>query len=235
MNGGKLGIVLSVVLGFVVKMPLSSLTVAEAAPPIKVGVVAEWDFVGGQGVKRGAEMAIREINSAGGLLGRKVEGVFYDDKCDPGEAKNATERLLYNDKVDVVCGFWRSDLAIVCQPLIMETKKVFLIGGAASPILTVDRIKKDYNTYKYTFTGASHAFQNVLGITQGINASLKLGLGRIALMVEKAAWADPVYDYILKKYGEKMVYSTRFSTAATDFSVELAQQIPRWFHPDVEP
>jgi branched-chain amino acid transport system substrate-binding protein len=219
----RIRILLPVFIGLMVTLSLGFATFTEAAPPIKIGVVSEWDFVGGQGIKRGAERAIEEINSTGGLLGRKVEGVFYDDKCDPGEAKNATERLLYSDKVDVICGFWRSDLAIVCQPVVMEAKKILLLGGAASPMLTVDRIKKDYNTYKYTFTGASHAFQNVIGIAQGINSSLKLGLGKIAVMVEQAAWAGPVYDYLLKKYSEKIVYSTRFSTAATDFSVEFAQ------------
>ena len=66
MNGGRIAILLSVFMGCIVTMPFSALTVAEAAPPIKMGVVAEWDFVGGQGIKRGAEMAIREINSAGG-------------------------------------------------------------------------------------------------------------------------------------------------------------------------
>jgi branched-chain amino acid transport system substrate-binding protein len=195
----------------------------EAAPPIRMGGVSAWDFIGGQGVKRGTEMAIKHINAEGGLLGREVVGVFYDNKGDPGEGKKATERLLYRDKVDVIAGFWRSDLAIVAQPLIMEAKKIFIIGGAAAPILTVGRIKEDYDTYKYTFTCASHANQNKIAIEQGIISSINLGLGKLALVIEKAAWVEPVYKYFSEKYADKLVYATRFSTAATDFSVEFAQ------------
>jgi len=194
---------------------------AESAPPIKIGETSEWDYIGGQGTKRGVEMAIREINATGGLLGRKVEGIYYDNKTDPGESKNAVERLLYRDKVDVICGFWRSDLGIVAQPLIMEAKKIFLVGGCGTPVITHDRIKKDYNTYKYTFTTTSYLL--AISSEQGVIEAQKLGMGKIALLWEKAAWCDPWVDLWSKKYASKIVSSNRFSTTATDFSVEFAQ------------
>ena len=110
------------VMGLGILFLFAAVAGAQSGPPIKLGLNESWDFPGGQGAKRGTEMAIRAINASGGLLGRKVEGVLYDNKVDPNEAKNATERLLYKDKVDAITGFWRSDLAIVCQPLIMEAK-----------------------------------------------------------------------------------------------------------------
>ena len=195
----------------------------EAQPPIKLGVNSEWDYPGGQGVKRGAEMAIKDINAAGGLLGRKVEGVFYDNKADPGEAKKATERLLYRDKVDAICGFWRSDLAIVCQPLVMEAKKILLIGGASTPVITYDRIKSDYNTYKYTFTTTNNSHLLIVAFEQGIISAFNLGLSKLAIIAEKAAWSDPQYDFYMKKYANRVVYSSRFSTTAVDFSVGIRQ------------
>ncbi len=196
---------------------------AAPAGPIKVGVNSAWDYPGGQGVKRGGEMAIRDINAAGGLLGRKVEGIFYDNKVDPNEAKNATERLLYKDKVDVILGFWRSDLAIVCQPLVMEAKKILLIGGASTPVCTLERITKDYNTYKYTFNTTVTTFGTMQSMERGIIEGLKMGYTKIALLVEKAAWCDPLFDDWSKKYAKNIVYSTRFSTTATDFSVEFSE------------
>ncbi len=202
---------------------LLSGTAGAQSAPIKLGVNSAWDYPGGQGAKRGAEMAIKDINAAGGLLGRKVEGIFYDNKVDPNEAKNATERLLYKDKVDAVSGFWRSDLAIVCQPLVMEAKKLLLIGGAATPVITVDRIKQDYKTYKYTFATTSNSYLLMVAYEQGIQEALKLGLSKIALLVEKAAWCDPLYDDWVKRFSKNIVYSTRFSTTATDFAVEFAQ------------
>jgi branched-chain amino acid transport system substrate-binding protein len=202
---------------------LALTTGVEAASPIKIGVNSAWDYPGGQGTKRGAEMAIKHINAAGGLLGREVEGIFYDNKADSSEAKNATERLLYRDKVDVVAGFWRSDLGIVAQPLVMEAKKILLLGGGSSPIMTFERIKNEYETYKYTFTTTSNTFATAVGMEQGVISSLQAGLSKIALLVEKAAWCDPLFDAWMKKYADKIVYSTRFSTTATDFSVEFSQ------------
>jgi branched-chain amino acid transport system substrate-binding protein len=186
-------------------------------------VNSAWDYPGGQGVKRGGELAIRDLNAAGGLLGRKVEGIFYDNKVDPNEAKSATERLLYKDKVDVILGFWRSDLAIVAQPLVMEAKKILLIGGASTPVITLERIKQDYKTNKYTFTTTVNSYLTMISMEQGLVEAVKMGYGKIALLVEKAAWCDPLYDSWMKKYGNKVVYSTRFSTTATDFSVEFSQ------------
>jgi len=216
-------IVLSGIISCMIVMFFGLVPSTEAQPPIKIGQNSAWDYPGGQGLKRGVEMAIKDINAAGGLLGRKVEGVFYDNKVDPTEAKKATERLLYKDKVDVICGFWRSDLAIVAQPLVMEAKKILLIGGASTPVITYERIKQDYKTYKYTFTTTSNTYLTMIGMEQGVIEALKLGLGKIALMVEKAAWCDPLYDSWSKKYASKIVYSARFSTTATDFSVEFAQ------------
>ena len=43
----------------------------KAAEPIKMGVISAWDFIGGHGAKRGAEMAVRDINSAGGYWAAK--------------------------------------------------------------------------------------------------------------------------------------------------------------------
>ena len=219
----KKGILVAGVIGLGFLVFLAAPAGAQSAAPIKLGVNDAWDYPGGQGAKRGAEMAIKAINAGGGLLGRKVEGVFYDSKVDPNEAKNATERLLYKDKVDAITGFWRSDLAIVCQPLIMEAKKLMLIGGASTPVCTYERIKKDYKTFKYTFTTMVNTYTALVSFRQGIDAGLKLGLNKVALLVEKAAWCDPLYDEWMKQYAANIVYSTRFSTTATDFSVEFAQ------------
>ncbi len=217
---GKLSILGMVILALLL---ICSSGYAADKGPIKLGIISAWDFAGGQGIKRGAELAIRDINASGGLLGRELQGVFYDNKCDSDEAKKATERLLYKDKVDAISGCWRSDLAIVIQPLIMEAKKIFMIGGSSSPILTTERIGKDYNTYKYTF--AIEVSTNGLFESHetGIREGLKLGLDKIAVLVEKAAWCDPLYDDIMKKFKDNIVYSTRFSPTVTDFSIEYTK------------
>lgn len=160
--------------------------VANAQAPIKLGVISAWDFAGGQGVKRGATMAIDDVNAAGGVLGRKIQAFVYDNKGNTDEAKRVTERLLYNDKVDAIVGFWRSELAIACQPLIMEAKKIVFLTGASAPILTKERIKQDYNRYKYTFCtiGSSDRFATLFSLPI-IVARDKLGLSKIAFSGRK--------------------------------------------------
>jgi len=196
----------------------------EAAPPIKLGVISAWDYPGGEGVKRGAELAIRDINAAGGLLGRKVKGIFYDNKLQAGEAKKATERLLYKDKVDAVCGFWRSDLAIVCQPLVMEAKKILLIGGASTPVITFKAIKKDYENNKYTFTVVANSYFLASVLAKPLIIARKdFGLNKLAIIGEKAAWYDPLHQKFSKTFGDILVSESRFSPDATDFSVEFTK------------
>lgn len=192
---------------------------AEKAP-IKIGAISSWEIMGGLGVKQGTEMAVDDLNKAGGLLGRKLIGVYYDAKSNVDEAKKATERALYRDKADVIVAPHRSDLAIVTQPLVMESKKMFLIGGPASPILTNRRMKEDYETYKYTFATMTNSDFMAYTLYGGIDIARKMGLNKLALACEKAAWIDPIYDVIERKYADIIVYKTRFSTTASNFNTE---------------
>jgi branched-chain amino acid transport system substrate-binding protein len=197
-------------------------TSAEAASPIKVGLISAWDYAGGQGAKRGALMAVEELNASGGLLGRELKPIMYDNKLSADESKRATERLLYKDKVDVIVGYWRSDLAIVAQPLIMEAKKIFMVAGASSPVLTAKRIGQNYEIFKYTFSTEVNGLYHLGLFWKPVEiAQQKLGLKKVAILGEKAAWYDPLHERY-SKY-DNIVYETRFSPDATDYSVEYTK------------
>lgn len=58
----------------------------------------------GQHMKWGAEQAVDEINRKGGVLGRRISFVMQDSVCRPADSVAATERLLSQDKVDLVLG-----------------------------------------------------------------------------------------------------------------------------------
>lgn len=218
----KLKVTLAGILLCVVALALVLTANSEAAPPIKIGLISAWDYAGGVGAKRGAQMAVRDLNAAGGVLGRKLEPIMYDNKLSADESKKGVERLLYKDKVDVIVGFWRSDLAIVAQPLIMEAKKIFMVAGASSPVLTAQRIGKDYETYKYTFSTEVNGLYHLGLFWMPVEiAKKKLGLNKIALLGEKAAWYDPLHENYSKKKG--VVYEARFSPDAVDYSVEFTK------------
>lgn len=93
-------------------LALACCTSASAQPaPIKIGVLTS--FSGtlapvGQQVKWGFELAAKEINAAGGILGRQIQLIEEDDESNPTVAARKAEKLLQQDKVDFVTGMIHS-------------------------------------------------------------------------------------------------------------------------------
>jgi len=86
-----------------------------AQPPIKIGasLPLTGDFSEpGTAAKLGYELWVEQVNNAGGLLGRQVEFVLYDNASDPDTAVADYERLITEDKVDLVVGPFSSRLVI---------------------------------------------------------------------------------------------------------------------------
>src|SRR4051812_8859214 len=65
---------------------------AQAADPIKIGVIAETSAISGVGIPNAAKMAAEEINKAGGVNGRMIEIVDYDDHNSAVDAVRAFQR-----------------------------------------------------------------------------------------------------------------------------------------------
>jgi len=74
-----------------------------------------------------------DVNAAGGLLGRPVKLVYYDDRSDPGQVPGIYSKLLDVDKVDLVVSGYASTQVAAAMPIVMERKKVF-IGLSATAI-----------------------------------------------------------------------------------------------------
>ena len=81
--------------------------VAEAQPPIRIGSsVAQTgaNAALGQSQLRGYQLCVKHANDKGGVLGRKLELVLYDNGSDPATAVRLYEKLITQDKVDLVLG-----------------------------------------------------------------------------------------------------------------------------------
>ena len=79
--------------------------------PIKIGILSAFSgtYAGiGQQNRWAHEMAAREINAAGGILGRKIELVFEDEEANPAVATQKAEKLYQVDKVEFITGIVRS-------------------------------------------------------------------------------------------------------------------------------
>jgi branched-chain amino acid transport system substrate-binding protein len=98
---------------------------AQNAKPIRIGVLTERSGVLGEmGVQNdvGINLAVKEINAAGGILGRPVEVVIADEQSDPTQAVNEARRLVEREKVDVIYGPIGSQLAMAVLPILREAK-----------------------------------------------------------------------------------------------------------------
>ena len=103
-----------------------------AAEPIKIGVVSPLgDITGAQSVKA-MKLAVKEINAAGGLLGRTVELIVVDDEMKPEKGAAALEKLATVDKVDAFIGGMASGVHMGQIPILKKYGKVTVWIGAAS-------------------------------------------------------------------------------------------------------
>jgi branched-chain amino acid transport system substrate-binding protein len=95
--------------------------------------------------KKGMELAVAEINAAGGLLGRPVELVVRDDTGNPGDAVRVAEELITREKVDLLMGTFSSAVGLAVADLARQRKVLFL---ASEPL--TDKIVWE-NGNRYTF------------------------------------------------------------------------------------
>jgi branched-chain amino acid transport system substrate-binding protein len=78
--------------------------------------------------KKGMELAIAEINAAGGVLGRPVELVTRDDNANPGDAVRVAEELIAREKIDVLTGTFLSNTGLALADFARQ-KKIFFLAG----------------------------------------------------------------------------------------------------------
>ena len=95
--------------------------------------------------KKGMELALDEVNAAGGVLGRKLEIVSRDDNGTPGDAVRVAEELMSREKVVMLMGTYASNVGLAVADVANQRKFPFL---ASEPL--TDKIVWD-NGNKYTY------------------------------------------------------------------------------------
>ncbi len=224
------------ILGMVFLFIVSSWAVS-SAQDIKIGVIGPMKFVQGKGHWNGATMAADEINAKGGIqVGSKkmkIKLIQADSNefLNVTDATNAMERLMTQDKVDFVVGGFRTEAVLPMQDIAMENKKIFIGCGAAHDELCL-RVAKNYNTYKYFFRGTPYnstflvraAFIHLGTVAAVMKQSLNIPKIKVAVVMEKAAWADPMVpacESAIPKMGMEIAGVWRPSPVATDTTAEL--------------
>ena len=78
--------------------------------------------------KKGMELAVDEVNAAGGVYGRKIELITRDDNASPGDAVRAAEELVSREKVDVLAGAFLSNVGLALTDFAKQKKFFYLAG-----------------------------------------------------------------------------------------------------------
>ena len=196
---------------------------AMAADPIKIGVIAENSTISGIAIPNAVAIAAEEINAKGGVDGRMIEIVAYDDHNSAADAVRSFQRLANQDHVHAVIASYTSEVVLALEPWAGRLKLPTITPGAASDDIS-KRIHADYDHLKYNFHGyLTSAFlaQSVCDAAKDLLAESRLHMKTAFILSEDAAWTGPLdagYMACLPKIGLQVVGHTRMSPDTTDFT-----------------
>ena len=155
---------------------------AAAQGPIRIGEINSFSGIGAPftGPYRSAvEMAVEEVNAKGGVLGRKVEVVFRDDKGQPAEAVKHAQELVASEKVALISGTFLSNVGLAVSDWARQNKTLFV---AAEPLTEAITWSKGHD---YVFRVRPNTYQ------QGRMLAEKAG----RMKYVKWATIGPNYEY----------------------------------------
>jgi len=92
----------------------------------------------GESSKNAIALAVEEVNSKGGILGKKVEVIYEDDSNTPSNSANAIQKLISNDKVVAVIGSVSSKCSIAMGPIATQNKIPMISSTSTNPKVTTD-------------------------------------------------------------------------------------------------
>ena len=197
-------------------------TSARAADPIRIGVIAEAQAIAGASIPQAAQLAADEINAKGGVDGRKIELVTYDNKASSADSVRAFQRAVSEDKVHAVIASYISEVVLALAPWAARLKTPMITPGAASNEIPL-AVNRDYERNKYTFHGYLTSAAQSLAVCDAAKEILVDGMKMksAVIMSEDAAWTKPLdagYQECLPKIGLKVLDHIRFSPGTTDFT-----------------
>ncbi len=192
---------------------------AEAQQPIRIGAtMSETGAYSTQGVpaRAGYLLCQKHVNEEGGILGRKIEFLIYDDKSDSKAAVALYEKLIVEDKVEAVMGPYGSTLTEAVAPVTEKHRQVMI-----APLAATTSIWEKGRRYIFMVLPPAELF--LAGL---IDMASRNGLKTVAIIEEdslfpKAAGKGAVE--LAKKKGMEVVLHETYAKGTKDFSAILAK------------
>jgi len=181
---------------------------ASAQSVIKIGEVNSYKVQPAflEPYKKGMELAVDEINAAGGVGGKKVQLITRDDNGNPGDAVRAAEELVSRENVDVLAGGFLSNIGLALADFAKQKKFFYL----ASEPLTDKIVWQNGNKYTFRLRPSTY-MQSAMLVPE-------------AAKLKKKRWAVVYPNY---EYGQSAVATFKTLLKAAQPDVEfVAEQAP---------
>ncbi len=193
-------------------------SVAIAAEPIKIGSVLSVSgpaaFLGDPELKT-LQAYIEKINADGGVLGRKLELVHYDDGSEAGKANSFAKRLIESDKVDVLIGGTTTGATMAMVPLAEASNVPFV--SLAGAVVIVEPVKKwVFKTPHTDRMAAEKVFEDMK----------KRGISKIGLLSETSGFGQSgrkESQGVAATYGITLVADETYGPKDTDMTAQLTK------------
>jgi branched-chain amino acid transport system substrate-binding protein len=214
--------------GILLAMALSVASVTAAAQDIGVGLIvplsAPGDATGGQIIRRGAEIGIEMVNAQGGVLGKKMQLFVQDSQGKPEAGVAAYRRLVSENKVVAVPGFFHSSVSIAVNEVAKDM---------GVPTLAVQASASDITAKHYDIAFRTHVVDPVRVETWMAFIKQK-GFKRVSLIAETTDYGIGLADETIaqaKKMAGIEVQKVMFDRTVTDLTPQLLQV--KAFKPDL--
>ncbi|GEC97047.1 ABC transporter substrate-binding protein [Zoogloea ramigera] len=191
---------------------------AIAADPIKIGsilsVTGPAAFLGDPELKT-LQLYVEDINKKGGVLGRQLQLVHYDDGSDANKANGFAKRLIDDDKVDLIVGGTTTGSTMSTVPLVERAGVPFI--SLAGAVVIVEPVKKwVFKTPHTDRMAAEKVFEDMK----------KRGISKVALFSETSGFGQSgrkETEAVAAKYGVTLVANETYGPKDTDMSPQLTK------------
>jgi branched-chain amino acid transport system substrate-binding protein len=186
---------------------------------IKIGAIAPLSgpaALYGEGMKRGIDLAVEELNANGGINGNKIQIVYEDSQIDPKLAVSAIQKLISVDKVPVVIGPMGSSEVLSVAPIAERKHVVVLSPTASTPEIT--------NAGDYIFRNIpSDVYE---GSETAKFAYQQLGFRKIAILYinnDYGVGLRDVFKRTFESLGGTITVAEAYEPGANDFRTQLTR------------
>src|SRR6476646_10649346 len=192
---------------------------AQSGNPIKVGMTLALTGAGapaGKMLQAAIEIWRDDVNAKGGLIGRPVEVIVYDDQSNPANVPNLYTKIITVDKADLLLGPYGTNFVAPAMPTIINNNKMVISYTAIG-------INRQYNYPKY-FSMVPVGQEGVNAFSKGffeMAARQKPKPQTVAILAADAEFAQATATGAreeLKKHGFKLVYDKNYPPSTTDFT-----------------